>query len=31
VQSVVQMSGGAPGLKLSNGSTVALTGVASIL
>ena len=31
VQSVVQMSGGAPGLKLSNGSTVALSGVASIL
>lgn len=31
VQSVVQMPGGAPGLKLSNGSTVALTGVASIL
>ncbi|MDR5814842.1 MULTISPECIES: flagellar hook assembly protein FlgD [unclassified Caballeronia] len=31
VQSVVQMSGGAPGLKLSNGSTVALSSVASIL
>ncbi len=31
VQSVVQMSGGAPGLKLANGSTVALSGVASIL
>jgi flagellar basal-body rod modification protein FlgD len=31
VQSVVQMSGGAPGLKLANGSTVALTSVASIL
>jgi flagellar basal-body rod modification protein FlgD len=31
VQSVVQMSGGAPGLKLANGSTVALSSVASIL
>ena len=31
VQSVVQMSGGAPVLKLANGSTVALTSVASIL
>ncbi|SAK39124.1 flagellar basal body rod modification protein [Caballeronia catudaia] len=31
VQSVVQMTGGAPGLKLANGSTVALTSVASIL
>jgi flagellar basal-body rod modification protein FlgD len=31
VQSVVQMSDGTPGLKLANGSTVALTGVASIL
>ncbi|KMY86064.1 Flagellar basal-body rod modification protein FlgD [Candidatus Paraburkholderia calva] len=31
VQSVVQMSDGMPGLKLANGSTVALTGVASIL
>jgi flagellar basal-body rod modification protein FlgD len=31
VQSVVQMSDGSAGLKLSNGSTVALTGVASIL
>jgi flagellar basal-body rod modification protein FlgD len=31
VQSVVQMTDGTPGLKLANGSTVALTGVASIL
>jgi flagellar basal-body rod modification protein FlgD len=31
VQSVVQMTGGAPGLRLSNGSTVALSSVASIL
>jgi flagellar basal-body rod modification protein FlgD len=31
VQSVVQMSGGTPGVKLANGSTVALTSVASIL
>ncbi|WP_250473334.1 flagellar hook assembly protein FlgD [Caballeronia sp. GAFFF1] len=31
VQSVVQMTGGTPGLKLSNGSTVALSSVASIL
>ncbi|WP_248320714.1 MULTISPECIES: flagellar hook assembly protein FlgD [unclassified Caballeronia] len=31
VQSVVQMTGGTPGLKLSNGSTVGLSSVASIL
>jgi flagellar basal-body rod modification protein FlgD len=31
VQSVVQMTDGTPGLKLANGSTVALSGVASIL
>lgn len=31
VQSVVQMTGGTPGLKLANGSTVGLSSVASIL
>ncbi|WP_277187433.1 flagellar hook assembly protein FlgD [Caballeronia sp. BR00000012568055] len=31
VQSVVQMTDGTPGLKLANGKTVALTGVASVL